>query len=1604
MRRTRSFWLVLTALFFVGVFVLLRPQLRSRFNDSTIQRFNAASTTDHTLLTTDWIRNTQHATRLANTSKSLTELARSDHAIILENALLDTEKPIALDIPPSLRLSSSSSSSASSSSSPDTRHSTLSYIAQSRGILDDRFRALLNRSGATVISYIPNNALLIRASQDTAQAIQSDSQTQCVIPYEPYYKLKSSLLKLCLADPGITDTAESSGSRFEVQSSKFEVRIPDSINVLLFPDSRDATISAIDDLGLQILSEDRSPFGPVLKVTLGPSPNASTLLSLSSLSGVQEIEPASARHTANDLTRARIGVAANTTTPDNYLGLTGTNVLVNVNDTGIDAAHPDFGSRIIGASAISLVDSNGHGTHVAGIIAGNGAQSLTVSNVHGSVMPPVAGQFRGQAPAAAIFANTIDGASDSALQIAAAQTNAFISNNSWTYSTPDYDLAAASYDAAVRDALPRTTGSQPLLFVFPAGNAGALSVPDDTNADGSIPSPATAKNVITVGAIESSRYITNKVWQCTSDGTNIICLTNQPWLGTTDSSNHVAAFSRRGNVGIGIEGQFGRFKPDVVAPGSFLVSARSGTWDTSTYYRPDTNGDYSEVLSNLNESLGPYYRYESGSSVSAAVASGALALMQEFLEQRVGVGHSPALMKALLINGARSLGGSYNLQVQSVTNSQGWGLIDVPNSIPAGLSNLDQTACSLRFFDQSPTNALATSQSHTRVFAVSCNAQSKPLRATLVWTDPPGNPAAGLKLVNDLDLIVTNLDTGDVFLGNDIQAGNQFNLPSTNGVPIADIVNNVENVYLAPPLGSNYSVTISAHRVNVNAVTDHPDGIVQDYALVVSSGNGEVADALTLVTNGIPTTAPVPNVTFVSNAFPANPGFYGAVFSGERVGANAPLSGSTNGVLPQWRFYVLTNEFNFTNAAFVTFQATELGLSSSGANQTNLARAARPQADIDLYISTNSALTNLDPAAIAVADKSVGQGGTEFLFYTNAAPAAVYFVGVKSEDQQGAEYSFLGLFSESPFAYRDDQNNLIANGLALPNDIVPGSATAPGITTILALAPESAPLRRVVVTNTITDNNFSNLALALVHNATRVVLDNHSPGDNTTNQTWIFEDNGAGDIPGSRLSDGPGSLRDFIGADGIGLWLLTVSDDSPTNTGQIQGFTLRLEPQSLDVNAVLRSVGTNTFTYDFIDAPLGATNLTVCLSSNTDPVELYVRRGALPTRSDFDKMLVVQPPGDCLVLTLSDLPPLQSGRYCIGAFNPGPDPQSVLVQATVQVDPTSVLQTSMVSTGAVPIIDDAVTVASMFVTNQQIIADVQVGLRVAHPRVSDLVFTLTSPAGDHVVLCENRGGSDTGGFGSDVLVTNVLPQVNSGDFNANTNIIQVGQNFGTLIVNYDFFTLPDTMHVYYDGSLIFDSGLISNGGQFVINFGPGASTSVMILMNEGNNTDTNTAWQYQASVVSLQPSYVVFTDDPAATPIKFASPPFFSGSLSNFYCQPEQSLSGLAGESAYGNWKLEIWDNRAGAASPPPQLLSWDLSLVFENALPPPVITSAQIITNNFCLTWNSLPGHSYYVRGKTNLLDPNWDVISPAIPAPAHQTTWCLPLPSGYQFFRVQQ
>jgi subtilisin-like proprotein convertase family protein len=1522
--------------------------------------------------------------RLRNSSKSLAELSRSGRAILLENAFIDTTRPRP-SIPEPLRAQGEPGS----------------YIVQSRGPLDNTFRAVLKAAGGEIISYIPNNAYLVRMSGVAAQQIAAEAQTQSVMPYEPYYKLKPSLLRLAMEQRPLPENT--------------------GLKLVLFADAKDETVEALKRLEAEIVSEQRSPFGPV--VTVRPQPGS--LTQLAGLPGVQNVEWYRERVPANDLSRVRVGVAVNPVTNVNYLGLTGSNLLVNLNDTGVDWMHPDLTNRVFSDVASSLVDSNGHGTHVAGVIAGSGAVSATVTNARNSSNPGLSGQYRGKAPAARLFTMATDLSAgpfqtDEYLQETAARTNAFVSNNSWHYAGDnEYDIAAASYDAAVRDALPTVTGSQPLLYVFSAGNTGGGNDDGLGGFSDTVQSPGTAKNVITVGAIEQFRDITNEVWRCV--GTNYsTCITNQPWVGETSSSNQVAAFSARGNTGIGSEGLYGRYKPDVVAPGTFIISTtEKAHWDQISYYDPtnhhfefafnqvvrtnsqnnyalpipenavqafitvyprqavdlpiyvndsdipttnaggydffrlnqvsmppdggnplyvrgstlqysvanfstqnvvfdlqteivttNDNGNYFEVLSNLNNTLGPYYRYESGTSMSAGDVSGALALMQEFFELRLGRTNSPALMKALLINGARSVNTipGYDFQVKrSRQNFEGWGLISLSNSVPSVLTSNTPatTTSSMHFFDQSPTNALATGHSQTRFITLAPAARIRPLRLTLVWTDPPGNPAASLKLVNNLDLIVTNLTTGEVYFGNDIHIASNFNEPwDTNAAPDVDIVNNVENIYIpyiaaVGPLASNYSVTVVGQNVNVNAVTGHSNDVVQDYALVISSAEGQVVNALTVTQNPV-VGLTNSSLTRLTNAFAGTQSEVGQLLLKQRAGANTPLLGTTNGMTNQWQFYVITNSprQDFTNAAFVTFLPPTISIPRMGVREDDVENATRGEGDIDLYVSTDPDLLRLSPAAVAAARQSRGRGGTEVVIYTNAVPNTTYYVGVKSEDQEGVEYGLLGVFSDEPFS-EDENGTVHVRGFPVPTEIPDGSPENPGGAFVFGIAAQPVDVRRVVVTNAITHGNFGDLISTLSHNQKFTVLHNHSTGDGTTNQTFVYEDNGEGGLllPAGfqvKNTDGPGSLRDFVGEEGVGLWLLTMVDNSLSHTGQVNNLGIRLEPNQTNDNTVTLTVAPNSWVYAFRNVPIEATNLTVCVADNTAPLELYILRGDFPTRSSYLKRLIVPPGGGCLTIGLDDIPPLNSGPYYIGVFNPGAVAQTIRIITTVELDLARITPTVYTVLGNEPILDDRVSYSAVNVPDDKVIAGIEVGLRVDHPRVSDMVFHLISPSGKRVLLFENRTGTNAAGLGGGVLVTNAF-FADAGGPNAQSNSIPVGQNQGTLIIDYNFFQIPDEMHIYYDGNLIRNTGPLSGSGRFSLNFGPGISTDIVIIMNEAGNTNSGTMWNYTATVVSGTFNYFTFTENTnqTQTPVKFASPPYANPAGSRVVMQ-----SGFEGSAA----------------------------------------------------------------------------------------------------------
>jgi subtilisin-like proprotein convertase family protein len=1542
------------------------------------------------------------AWRLSNTSKPLKQLMHDSHAILLENAFIDTDAKLNLPIPNNLRAQGDPGA----------------YIVQARSAISPAFRSLLASAGATMVSYIPNNAYLVSATEAIANELAANPLVQAVVPYEPYYKVQAPLL--ALADQPLPANVQ--------------------LNLALFPNNADATIQQIEQLGGILISKQESLAGyPVVKVEPPPDWTA-----VAQLPGVHIVEPYFRRSLANDLARPTLGVAADSLVSSNYMNLTGSNVMVQVNDSGIDITHPDFmingpgsATRVFYNNPGEGIDTDGHGTHVAGIIAGGGFESTNVNNAAGQyTMPAYKGifgtnlQFRGKAPLANMFAMDYQD-DDLTLQETAAMTNALISNNSWDFAGDfDYDLEAASYDAATRDALPFTTGPQPVMFVFSAGNdgGGAAFGVGNNNPD-SIDSPATAKDVMTVGALEEDRDVTNEVTN--ADGT-----VSMIWQPQTDNPDAVPGFSSSGNVGIGTEGTFGRYKPDVVAPGTFVISCRSSEWNTNVYYNPTNDnindfpdfiqsnsvsvspfefyvpsnaveiifdtvtnlesmttnlppltiwvstggnynligtnfaeippggavnqdwsvemsnttmsaiaydlivdvqttndvGNYYQVLFGLNEGLGPepeYYRYETGTSMAAAAISGFLADIQDYFTNQLGLTPSPALLKAMTINGSRAPG-TYNFQVQNTVNYAGWGLPDLSNSVPVALTNIPvigQTgvtgpACSTFFRDQNVTNALATGDSETFIVNINTNDSAflQPLRVTLAWTDPPGDPSAAIKLVNSLELVVTDLDNPDnsIYYGNDIAAGQVYNTAEgTNVPPVMDNVNNIQNVYIPFFLDDSYSVTVIGNAVNVNAVPEQTNNDVQDFALVISSGDmGSITDALTVTDEGI-----VSNPTGDQNISAAETN---TVLLNQTAGANTPLLGTntiplagtnsqfTIGMTNEWHFYVVTNQTTFTNAVFITFNAVTLSVPRMGVLANSIDNATVPAPDLDMLVARSSSdpnaeeLTNLWPTVVSNClynangdGSSLVSGGTDFVAYTNAQPGEVYYIGVKSENHMAIQYDFVPIFTQNPFGNSDTNGNQYLNGLNVPQVINDGTPSHPSQTFVFFLDLNPVEIQNVVVTNTFLEQNFGDLVGSLKHSGTTVVLNNH---DSLTNVAppgpyrLIYDDSGQNEVAGSRPSDGPGSLRNYFGSQGLGIWQLTEEGTAAAQTGIVENAQIFLEKHQNPQNGINVLLQPGEWYYDYVVVPPGITNLAIfgtnlTATAGLQPIQMYLLEGAPPTANDFDFEVLLNngvPPGN----EISDGPPLAPDVYWIGLFNPnavGTTAQNVYLLAVLNGVSTVAQPTGFTQTNATAITIDAVTNTTVFVSNSNTISSLNVGMVVQYPRISDLAFTLISPTGQRILLMENRGGPTATNAGGVFYITNSIGFVTAnGTYQPNTNFIPVGVTSGSLVINYNMYTIPDEMTVYYgtnpatfnttSGDQLLDTGLISGSGSTNLTFGPGTATSITIIMNQFGNPNTNgsDAWTYSINGIEPDYNFLTFTEDTNLTeiPIKFAIPPF----------------------------------------------------------------------------------------------------------------------------------
>ncbi len=631
-------------------------------------------------------------------------------------------------------------------------------IVQFDGPVQAGWREQLRLMQVELLHYVPDDAFVARVRGGNGAALRQLPFVRWAGPYQAAHKLHSGLL-----------TAATQGAQ---QSAP--------VRVLLAPDVPAQDVPAVRQSLSQVDRESRFRFGTILKGTAtGPQLGA-----LAASDRVLWIEPASRMRLYDELaSRIVAGDGPTHQTQMMELGFDGSGVTVAVADSGLDSGeidnmHPDIAGRVKAlffygtpGQLEDASDEHSHGTHCAGIIAGNGAVGETDENgfLYGL----------GVAPGASLIAQRIfDGAGNYAppssseeLTRDAVRAGADIGSNSWGDDTQGYyDLSAMEFDELVRDADSLTPGDQPYILEFSAGNAGP--------GYQTIGSPAVGKNVIATGAGQNNR----------------LNLPIEDFSIYSDGPDAMADFSSRGPC------VDGRIKPDVCAPGTWISSVRS-------IY---ANDDYAWWPISEN------YLYQGGTSQAGPHVSGAAAVfVQYYRATHAGATPSPALVKAALINSATDMDDNWG--TDPVPNmDEGWGRISLPSLIGSTRS--------YEFVDQ--TSPLVTGQTYERRLVVSSSAES--LKVTLAYTDVPGSPAAVKALVNDLDLEVVAPD-GHVFRGNQFDYGES--VPDATG---KDEINNVEGVHLYAPTPGEYVVRVRAAKVLQDARQDTPD-IDQDFALVISA-------------------------------------------------------------------------------------------------------------------------------------------------------------------------------------------------------------------------------------------------------------------------------------------------------------------------------------------------------------------------------------------------------------------------------------------------------------------------------------------------------------------------------------------------------------------------------------------------------------------------------------------------------------------------------------------------------------------------------------------------------------------------------------------------
>lgn len=283
----------------------------------------------------------------------------------------------------------------------------------------------------------------------------------------------------------------------------------------------------------------------------------------------------------------------------------------------------------------------------------------------------------------------------------------------------------------------------------------------------------------------------------------------------------------------------GRVKPDVLAPGEFVISTKS-----------DGNANSHTCSTNDLVSM-------QGTSMATPLAAGAVSLVREYYmkgfypsgvaNEADSMSPSAALVKATAIHGGVAIGGTV---VAGKTSSsqipvtappsylQGYGRMQLGASLyfaPGSYATPNTTTLSdvqtpfvegwKTFVDDASTLGTGDKKEYCFRVAPKPSSVAPAFRATLVWTDSPPSATAAVILVNNLDLFASNVNTNETYIGNNVG----FTDSNHTRHLMWDEVNNVEQVTLGPTTDATGEQLFYVRVFGKSA----PVGS-QRYALVVS--------------------------------------------------------------------------------------------------------------------------------------------------------------------------------------------------------------------------------------------------------------------------------------------------------------------------------------------------------------------------------------------------------------------------------------------------------------------------------------------------------------------------------------------------------------------------------------------------------------------------------------------------------------------------------------------------------------------------------------------------------------------------------------------------